>query len=140
MKSYDTLELCIKNKIENEFIFKQNIRNKMYSIGTIESIFKFQKKHKCNLYEYVDFEESIRLFFYIELTNNKNIFTDILNNTVTLLKLNKNDLIIIQENDYLYRIIHKYYYFNNYEELDNYLFHYNLFNICLKKKIIYNQY
>lgn len=133
MKSYDTLDLCIKNKSQNEFIFKQTVRNKIFSIGTIDSINKFQKKHKCNLYEYVTYNESIRLFFYIELTNNKNIFTDIFDNVVNILQLNKKDLIIIQENDYLYRIIHKYYYFNDFEELDNYLFQYNLFNVSLKK-------
>ena len=133
MKSYDTLELCFENITENEFIFKQTVRNKMYSIGTLESINKFQKKHKCNLYEYVNYEEPVRLFFYIKLTNNKNIFTDILNNTTKILNLNKNEFIIIQENDYLYRIIHKYYYFDNFTELDNYLCKFNLFNITLEK-------
>lgn len=133
MKSYDTLELCIKNKSENDFIFKQTVRNKEFSIGTLESISKFQKKHKCNLYEYVDYSRCIRLFFYINLINNKGIFTDIYNTVLTILKLNKSDLIIIQENDYLYRVIHKYYYFNNFEELDNYLFQFNLFNVTLEK-------
>ena len=134
MKSYDTLELCIENKTENDFIFKQTVRNKMFSIGTIENISKFQKKHKCNLYEYVDYSQCIRLFFYIELINNKSIFTDIFENVIHILKFNKNDLVIIQEDDYLYRIIHKYYYFNSFEELDNYLFQFNLFNVTLCKK------
>ena len=133
MKSYETLELCLKNKLDNDFIFKQNARNKIFSLGKIESIIKFQKKHKCNLYEYVDYSQSVRLFFYVELINNKSVFTDIFNNIINILKFNKNDLIIIQENDYLYRIIHKYYYFDTFEDLDNYLFQYNLFNIKLDK-------
>lgn len=133
MKSYDTLELCLKNKNNTDFIFKQNVRNKFFSLGTIESIIKFQKKHKCNLYEYVDYEKPLRLFFYIELINNKNIFTDIFSNIVNILKLNKNDFIIIQESDYLYRIIHRYYYFNSFKELDNFLFKFNLYNVKLNK-------
>tara|TARA_B100001173_G_scaffold291463_1_gene282882 strand:- start:3090 stop:4874 length:1785 start_codon:yes stop_codon:yes gene_type:complete len=133
MKSYETLELCLENKLENDFIFKQNVRNKIFSLGKIENIIKFQKKHKCNLYEYVDYSQSVRLFFYVELINNKSVFTDIFNNIIDILKFNKSDLIIIQENDYLYRIIHKYYYFDTFEDLDNYLFQYNLFNIKLDK-------
>ena len=134
MKSYDTLELCLKNKKIDDFIFKQTIRNKEFSIGTLESLSKFQKKHKCNLYEYVEYTKCVRLFFYIDLVNNKGMFTDIFSNVINILKLNKNDLIIIQENDYLYRVIHKYYYFDNFDELDNYLFQYNLFNVTLEKK------
>lgn len=134
MKSYDTLELCLKNRKIDDFIFKQTIRNKEFSIGTLESLSKFQKKHKCNLYEYVEYTKCVRLFFYIDLVNNKGMFTDIFSNVINILKLNKNDLIIIQENDYLYRVIHKYYYFDNFDELDNYLFQYNLFNVTLEKK------
>ena len=64
------------------------------------------------------------------------MFTDIFSFLINILKLNKNDLIIIQENDYLYRVIHKYYYFDNFDELDNYLFQYNLFNVTLEKNFL----
>ena len=49
------------------------------------------------------------------------------------MKFNKGDFIIIQENDISFRIIHKYLYVNSYENLDNYLFKHNLYNITLYK-------
>ena len=55
MKSYNTLEECIKSKSYDDFIFKQNHLQKTYSYGSLEILKKFQKKHKCNLYEYVDY-------------------------------------------------------------------------------------
>lgn len=134
MKSFNTLELCIENNKNNDFIFKQTALNKMYSYSDLDTIKKFQKKHKCNLYEYVNYNKPIRLFFYIKLTNNINIFLDILNTILKTLKLNKNDIIIIQENDYIYRIVHKYYYFENFTLLDEYIFKKNLHNIFLDKK------
>ena len=54
MKSFNTLELCIENNKNNNFIFKQTALNKMYSYSDLDTIKKFQKKHKCNLYEYVN--------------------------------------------------------------------------------------
>ena len=73
-KSYNTLEECIKSKSYDDFIFKQNHLQKSYSYGLLEIMKKFQKKHKCNLYEYVDYNLPIRLFFYIHLHNTKNSF------------------------------------------------------------------
>ena len=133
MKSYNTLEECINNKSCNDFIFKQNHLQKSYSYGLLESIRKFQQKNKCNLYEYVDYTLPIRLFFYINLNNNKNNFDDIFCYIIKKLPFNKSDFIIIQETNYIYRLIHKYLYVNSYENLDNYLFKYNLYNITLNK-------
>ena len=49
------------------------------------------------------------------------------------LKFNKGDFIIIQENDICFRIIHKYLYVSSFENLDNFLFKHNLYNITLNK-------
>lgn len=133
MKSYNTLEECIHNKSSIDFIFKQNHLQKIYSYGSLEIMKKFQKKHKCNLYEYVDYTLPIRLFFYIQLHNSKNNFEDIFSHIIKVLKFNKGDFIIIQENDISFRIIHKYLYVNSYENLDNFLFKHNLYNITLYK-------
>ena len=138
MKSYNTLEECT-NKInesnKNNCIIYQTILNKNYSIGTIEEIRQFQQKKKCNIYEYVDFDSKIKLFFYIILNNNKENIDNILNNIIYKLKFNLNDLIIIQENDIKFRIIHKYLYFDNYNKCDEYLFKFNINNINLDKSI-----
>ena len=133
MKSYNTFSECILSKSYNDFIFKQNHYKKSYSYGSLESIKKFQQKHKCNVYEYVDYTLPIRLFFYIYLHNNKNSFNDIFLHIVKVLKFNTNDFIIIQENDICFRIIHKYLYVSSFENLDNFLFKHNLYNISLHK-------
>jgi len=91
MKSYNTLEECITYKSLNDFIFRQNHLQKSYSYGSLEILKKFQKKHKCNLYEYVDYNLPIRLFFYIYLHNSKNSFDDIFSNIIKLLKFNKKE-------------------------------------------------
>lgn len=132
MKSYNTLEECLLHKSSKDFIFKQTIRNKQYSIGSLESILKFQKKLKSNLYEYVDFNKPLKLYFYIYSETHH--FEDIFVHTINILKLNKNDFIVVQENDMIYRIIHKYYYFDSFKDLDNYLFTFNLFNVSLNQK------
>jgi len=77
MKSYNNLEDILKNKSKDDFIFKQNHLQKIYSYGSLIEIRKFQQKHKCNLYEYVDYSLPIRLFFYINLHNDKNSFNSI---------------------------------------------------------------
>ena len=133
MKSYNTLEECILSKSSDDFIFKQNHLQKSYSYGSLEMMKKFQKKHKCNLYEYVDYALPIRLFFYIYLHNSKNNFEDIFSHIIKVLKFNKNDFIVIQENDISFRIIHKYLYVSTFENLDNFLFKHNLYNITLHK-------
>ena len=66
----------------NDFIFKQNHLQKIYSYGSLESIKKFQKKHKCNVHEYVNYTSNIRLFFYIHL-HNKECLSDKLSFTLT---------------------------------------------------------
>jgi len=133
MKSYNTFSECVLSKSYNDFIFKQNHLQKSYSYGSLEMMEKFQKKHKCNLYEYVDYTSNIRLFFYIYLHNNKNNFEDIFSNIVKVLKCNKNDFIIVRESDICFRIIHKYLYVSNFDKLDNFLFKHNLYNISLNK-------
>ena len=133
MKSYNTLEECLSNK-KNNYIFYQETLNKNYSIATIDEILIFQRKKKCNIYEYVNFDEKLKLFFYIKLINNKEDFYKILNNITLKLNLNIDDLIIIQENDMEYRIIHKYLYIENYDKFDEYLFKFNITNINLEKK------
>jgi len=133
MKSYNTFSECVLFKSCNDFIFKQNHLQKSYSYGTLIEIRKFQQKHKCNLYEYVDYTSPIRLFFYINLHNNKNSFNNIFSHITKVLKFNKNDFIIICENDICFRIIHKYLYVSSYENLDHFLFKHNLYNISLHK-------
>jgi len=133
MKSYSTLEECITSKSFDDFIFKQNHLQKSYSYGSLEIMKKFQKKHKCNLYEYVDYNLPIRLFFYINLHNDKNSFNSIFSNITKVLKLNMGDFIIIQESDIQFRIIHKYLYVESFEHLDHFLFKHNLYNITLNK-------
>ena len=71
MKSYNNIEDSLKNKSGDDFIFKQTQLNKMYSYGTLSEIRRFQQKHKCNLYEYVDYNAPIRLFFYIKIVLTK---------------------------------------------------------------------
>ena len=133
MKSYHSLDECFTNIKKSQFIFKQNQLIKSYSIASLDEIKKFQSKHKCNIYEYVDYNKSIRVFFYIELNNNKEDFDFILNHTLKILNFSFSDLIIIQENDSLYRILHKFLYVPNITILDEYLFKKNLFNITLHK-------
>ena len=133
MKSYNYLDDCIKNKEINTFIFKQDVLNKSFSLGTLKDIKKFQSKHKCNLYEYVDYNENIRFFFNIELNNNKQDFDSILNYIIKILKINIIDLIIIQESDLSFRIIHKYLYLDNILCLDQYLYNFNIFNVKINK-------
>ena len=113
MKSYNCLEDSLNNQKCNTFIFKQFVLNKQYSLSTLKDIKKFQSKHKCNIYEYVDYNKHIRLFFYIELNNTKQDFDSILNYIIYKLNILIDDLIIIQETDLLYRIIHKYLYVEN---------------------------
>ena len=72
MKSYYTLEDCILNKKSDDFIFKQDkLKTREYSSGNLEEIKKFQQKHGCDLFEYIDYNKNIRLFFYIYLQNVK---------------------------------------------------------------------
>ena len=135
MKSYNTLDECllnIKNK-KDYYIFYQTCLNKNYSIGTLEEIKIFQKKKKCNIFEYVNYETKIKFFFYIYLTNNNECFDNILNNIINKLHFNLNDLIIIQETDLKFRIIHKYLHINNYDICDEYLFKFSIHNIHLEK-------
>ena len=133
MKSYNYLQESINNQISNTFIFKQDVLNKPYSLATLKDIKKFQSKHKCNLYEHVNYNKSIRLFFYIELNNNKQDFDSILNFIIHKLNIIINDLIIIQETDLLFRIIHKYFYVENIICLDKYLYNFNIFNVKIIK-------
>ena len=133
MKSYNNIEDSLRNKTPNDFIFKQTQLNKMYSYGTLTEIRRFQQKHKCNLYEYVDYTLPVRLFFYINLHNDKNSFGNIFSHITKVLKLNMCDFIIIQETDTKFRLIHKYLYVKYIEDLDNYLFKHNLYNITLHK-------
>ena len=86
MKSYHSLDECFTNIKKSQFIFKQNQLIKSYSIASLDEIKKFQSKHKCNIYEYVDYNKSIRVF-YIELNNNKEDFDFILNHTLKILIL-----------------------------------------------------
>ena len=133
MKSYNNLEDVLKNKLDDTFIFRQTHLNKMYSYGTLIEIRKFQQKHKCNLYEYVNYSLPLRLFFYINLHNDKNSFNSIFSHITKILKLNMGDFIIIQESDIQFRIIHKYLYVESFEHLDHFLFKHNLYNITLNK-------
>ena len=133
MKSYNCLQDSLNNQKSDTFIFKQSILNKSYSLSTLKDIKKFQSKHKCNLYEYVDYNKNIRLFFYIELNNTKQDFDAILTYIIHKLNIKIDDLIIIQETDLLFRIIHKYFYIENIKLLDQYLYNFNIFNVKVEK-------
>ena len=142
MKSYDTLDKCIEHKTNDDFILKQDVLNKQYSLFKLHDIQKFHSKHKCNLFEYVDYKQPLRIHFYIQLNNNEEDINIILEHNIKILEFNDTDLIIIQESDLLYRIIHKYIYIEKYEDLDMFLFKKNLLNVLLFKdeflSIIYN--
>ena len=133
MKSFNNFDDAIPNLNNDLFLFKQYKLNKNYTISTIDDIKKFQSKHKTNIFQYVDYTKSIRFFFNIKLNNTKDNIDNILNNILTILNFKTNDLIIIQHNDLLFTIIHKYIYIDNYDSLDFYLFKHNIYNILLIK-------
>jgi hypothetical protein len=132
MKSYDLLDDCIINQTNQDFIFKNEISNKPFILSNIKDIKKYYSKHKCNIYQYVNYNKKLRVFFNIILNNNKDDFEEILNYNIKLLKFNLNDLIIYQETDYKFTIIHKYYYMNDINELSMYLVKLNLINIKIE--------
>ena len=129
MKSYKTFEECLINIKINEYIFKTYNSNKCYSISDVKNIKKYYNKHKNNIYQYIDKEQTIRFFFNITLTNKDEKFEEILEYNIKILKFNINDLIIYQEDDLKYVIIHKYYYVDNINELNLYMLNFNLIKI-----------
>ena len=136
MKSYNTLEDCKENIKNDDYIFKTENCNKCYIISDIKSIKKYYTKYKNNIYQYINNEQTIRVFFNIILTNKDENFDNILEYNIKILKFNINDLIIYQENDLKYVVIHKYYYIDNIDELNLYLLNLNL----LKVKVIEENY
>ena len=62
MKSYKTLEDCLENLKNNEYIFKTENCNKCYIVSDIKNIKKYYTKHKNNIYQYIDNERTIRFF------------------------------------------------------------------------------
>ena len=129
MKSYKVLEDCLENVKNNEYIFKTENSNKCYIVSDIKNIKKYYTKHKNNIYQYIDNEVTIRVFFNIILNHKEEKFEDILAYNIKILKFNINDLIIYQEDDLKYVIIHKYYYMDNIDELNLYLLNLNLLKI-----------
>lgn len=129
MKSYKTLEDCLENIKNNEHIFKTENCNKCYIVSDIKNIKKYYTKHKNNIYQYIDNERTIRFFFNIILNHKEEKFEDILAYNIKILKFNTNDLIIYQEDDLKYVVIHKYYYMDNIDELNLYLLNLNLLKI-----------
>ena len=129
MKSYKILEDCLKNVKNNEYIFKTENCNKCYIVSDIKNIKKYYTKHKNNIYQYINNEVTIRFFFNIILNDKEEKFDDILEYNIKILKFNMNDLIIYQEDDLKYVIIHKYYYIDNIDELNLYLLNLNLLKI-----------
>ena len=130
VKSYNSLDdaiFCLNN---NEYIFKQNIlKNKPYTLGTLSDIRKFAStRGKFNIYEYIDKKKKLKLFFYIKLINSHS-FNEVLDINLKKLNFDKKNLIIIKENDLIYKIIHKNYYFINFYEMINYLYNFNLLQI-----------
>lgn len=132
MKSYNLLDECIINQANEEFIFKNEISNKPFILSNIKDIKKYYSKHKCNIYQYINYNKEIRVFFNIILNNNKDDFDEIINYNIKLLKFNLNDLIIYQKDDYTFTVIHKYYYMNDINELSMYLVKLNLINIKIE--------
>lgn len=129
MKSYKTLEDCLENIKNNEHIFKTENCNKCYIVSDIKNIKKYYTKHKNNIYQYIDNERTIRFFFNIILNHKEEKFEDILAYNIKILKFNMNDLIIYQEDELKYVVIHKYYYMDNIDELNLYLLNLNLLKI-----------
>ena len=131
MKSYNTFEEAINKLDDNIFLFKQYKLKKNFSVSDIDSIKKFQSKHKTDIFQYVDYNKNIRIHFRIILNNSKENIEFILNNISLILKFKYNDLIILQESDISFLIIHKYLYIDNLKSLDNYLFKHNIYNLIL---------
>ena len=129
MKSYKVLEDCLENIKNNEYIFKTENCNKCYVVSDIKNIKKYYTKHKNNIYQYIDNEVTIRFFFNIILNHKEEKFEDILAYNIKILQFNINDLIIYQEDDLKYIVIHKYYYMDNINELNLYLLNLNLLKI-----------
>lgn len=129
MKSHKTLEDCLENVKNNEYIFKTENCNKCYIVSDIKNIKKYYTKYKNNIYQYIDNEKTIRFFFNIILNHKEDKFEDILAYNIKILKFNTNDLIIYQEDDLKYVVIHKYYYMDNIDELNLYLLNLNLLKI-----------
>ena len=68
MKTYHSLDECFTNIKKSQFIFKQNQLIKSYSIASLDEIKNSCfRKNKCNIYEYVDYNKSIRVFFILSL-------------------------------------------------------------------------
>ena len=131
MKSYNTFEEAINKLDDNIFLFKQYKLKKNFSVSDIDSIKKFQSKHKTDIFQYVDYNKNIRVHFRIILNNSKENIEFILNNISLILKFKYNDLIILQESDISFLIIHKYLYIDNLKSLDYYLFKHNIYNLIL---------
>ena len=131
MKSYNTFEEAINKLDDNIFLFKQYKLKKNFSVSDIDSIKKFQSKHKTDIFQYVDYNKNIRIHFRIILNNSKENIEFILNNISLILKFKYNDLIILQESDISFLIIHKYLYIDNLKSLDYYLFKHNIYNLIL---------
>ena len=134
MKSYNTFEEAINKLDDNIFLFKKYKLKKNFSVSDIDSIKKFQSKHKTDIFQYVDYNKNIRVHFRIILNNSKENIEFILNNISLILKFKYNDLIILQESDISFLIIHKYLYLNNIKSLDYYLFKHNIYNIILTNR------
>ena len=134
MKSFDDYDSSIKelNKNnKNNYLFKNNIKQKKYIISNFKNILQFfYRNNKPNILQYINYDNKIKLFFYIKI-NNKSEFECILNYNLKLLNINYKDIIITQESEHLYLIIHTKIYFNNLNSLTNYLFQYKLLFILL---------
>ena len=136
MKSYSSLDI-IKHK-DNSYVFRSDYNDK-YLYGTPDEIKKWwSKMKKPNIYEYVDYSKPIRIFFNIRLCNDKSDFEYILDTVLKYLNFSIDDFIIIQEDFRDYRVVHKYLYINNYEELSSIFFNINTFQVNIEKKEWYN--
>ena len=135
MKSFDDYNSSIyeinNNNLLNNYLFKNIINKKKYITSNLKDILQFYYRNKKpNILQYVNFNKKIKLFFYIKI-NNKSEFECILNYNLNLLNINYNNLIIIQESEKLYLIIHTKLYFNNLNLLTNYLFQYKLLFVLI---------
>lgn len=147
MKSYKLIEEALNINLKSEeYIFKCEDKKNEYIISNIKDLRKFICKNKCNVYQYIDIDKEIKIYFKIVLSDINENFEEILNYNIDKLGFDINDLIIYQEDELNYVIIHKYYYVDNMDELNIYLLRFNLIkiriitdkfiNIILNKNII----
>lgn len=156
---YDNFEDIVKNS-DKKYIFKilefknKKVVNSFYVYDIIDKIIKLKPlidlDNKYSIYQYIDYNKPIRLYFYLNSINNLIEICELLDIKLEDIIIHKLNIIkpIIngkpnkfnnEEEDKKYMIIHKIKYFNTKLDLDIYLFNKNIvkyyINIEIKKYI-----